>query len=296
MANQFDKNLVIAISSRALFDLEAANKIFETEGLDAYRDYQLANEDVILDEGPGFSLVKNLLSLNEAVGKKVVEVIVMSRNSAETSLRIMNSIDHYNLDIKRMMMSGGEDISRYLKPFRVDLFLSCNEEDVTSAVNRGYAAGVIYNGYKYNDIPEGQIRIAFDADAVLFSAESEEIFQKHGLDAFVQNEIENQDKALEQGPMAGFLMGLAKLQNQLQGTDKIRTAIVTARDKDSGRRVIKTLRKWNININEIFFLSGADKAEVLESFGANIFFDDQEKNALPAASVVPSARVPYKKG
>jgi 5'-nucleotidase len=176
------------------------------------------------------------------------------------------------------------------------LFLSCNEEDVSSAVNRGFAAAVIYNGYKYDDIPEDQIRIAFDADAVLFSAESEEIFQKQGLDAFVQNEIDNQDLALEKGPMAKFLFGLARLQRELSSTDKIRTAIVTARDKDSGRRVIKTLRKWNININEIFFLLGADKADILESFGANIFFDDQEKNALPAAKVVPSARVPYKKG
>ncbi len=296
MTVSFDDYLVVGISTRALFNLEEANSVFEAEGLDAYRDYQIAHEDTILEPGPGFSLVRNLLSLNEAVGKKVVEVIVMSRNSAETSLRIMNSLDYYELDIKRMMMSGGEDISRYLKPFGVDLFLSCNEEDVSSAVNRGFAAAVIYNGYKYNDIPEGQIRIAFDADAVLFSAESEEIYQKHGLDAFVRNEIENQDISLKKGPMAKFLFGLARLQQELSSTDKIRTAIVTARDKDSGRRVIKTLRKWNININEIFFLQGADKADILESFGANIFFDDQEKNALPAAKVVPSARVPYKKG
>ena len=296
MAVSFDDYLVVGISSRALFNLEEANRVFETEGLDAYRDYQIAHEDTVLEPGPGFSLVRNLLSLNETAEKKVVEVIVMSRNSAETSLRIMNSLDYYNLDIKRMMMSGGEDISRYLKPFGVDLFLSCNEEDVSSAVNRGFAAAVIYNGYKYDDIPEDQIRIAFDADAVLFSAESEEIFQKQGLDAFVQNEIDNQDRALEKGPMAKFLFGLARLQRELSSTDKIRTAIVTARDKDSGRRVIKTLRKWNININEIFFLQGADKADILESFGANIFFDDQEKNALPAAKVVPSARVPYKKG
>lgn len=296
MAVSFDDYLVVGISSRALFNLEEANRVFETEGLDAYRDYQIAHEDTVLEPGPGFSLVRNLLSLNETAEKKVVEVIVMSRNSAETSLRIMNSLDYYNLDIKRMMMSGGEDISRYLKPFGVDLFLSCNEEDVSSAVNRGFAAAVIYNGYKYDDIPEDQIRIAFDADAVLFSAESEEIFQKQGLDAFVQNEIDNQDLALEKGPMAKFLFGLARLQRELSSTDKIRTAIVTARDKDSGRRVIKTLRKWNININEIFFLQGADKADILESFGANIFFDDQEKNALPAAKVVPSARVPYKKG
>ena len=145
MAVSFDNYLVVGISSRALFDLEEANKIFETQGLDAYREYQIQHEDDILKPGAGFGLVKNLLNINEKTSKKLVEVIVMSRNSAETSLRIINSLKHYGFDIGRMVMSGGEDISRYLKAFGVDLFLSCNENDVSNAINAGFPAGLIYN-------------------------------------------------------------------------------------------------------------------------------------------------------
>lgn len=187
MSVSFDDFLVVGISSRALFNLELANQIFEKEGLDAYRDYQLAHEEEVLEPGPGFSLVKKLLDLNQTLGKKAVEVIVMSRNSAETSLRIIHSLDHYQLDIGRMVMSGGQSISRYLKAFGVDLFLSVNEEDVANAINDGFPAGLIYTHESYPFVPDHQIRIAFDADAVLFSADSEKIYKQSGLDAFVEN-------------------------------------------------------------------------------------------------------------
>lgn len=290
----FDEYLVIGISSRALFDLEEANQIFETQGLDAYREYQIAHEEDILQPGTGFSLVKNLLDINAKTSKKLVEVIVMSRNSAETSLRIINSLEHYGFDVGRMVMSGGEDISRYLKAFGVDLFLSCNENDVSNAINAGFAAGLIYNSKKNYEFPSNQIRIAFDADAVLFSAESERIYKSKGLDAFVENELEKEDEELPQGPMAKFLFSLSRVQKLSKDSSLVRTAIVTARDKNTGKRVIKTLRKWGVIVDEVFFLQGANKAEVLECFGANIFFDDQDVHALPASQVVPSARVPYK--
>ena len=296
MAVSFDDYLVVGISSRALFDLEQANKIFEEQGLDAYREYQIKHEDDILKPGSGFGLVKNLLNINDKTSKKLVEVIVMSRNSAETSLRIINSLKHYDLDVGRMVMSGGEDISRYLKAFGVDLFLSCNEHDVSNAINAGFPAGLIYNANTIYDFPNDQIRIAFDADAVLFSPESEKIYKQKGLDAFVANEEKHQDKALKQGPMAKFLFSLSTLQKHCKEQNLLRTAIVTARDKNAGIRVIKTLRKWNIIVDEVFFLQGANKADVLECFGANIFFDDQDVHTLPASKVVPSARVPYKKG
>ncbi len=294
MGVSFDDFLVIGISSRALFDLEKANEIFESEGLEAYRDYQLAHEDEILDQGAGFQLVENLLNINKILNKKVVEVIVMSRNSAETSLRVIHSLEHYQLDVGRMVMSGGESISRYLQAFGVDLFLSVNEEDVSQAIQDGFAAGLIYSHRAYQNLPDHQIRIAFDADAVLFSADSEKIYKKDGLDAFVENEVQKQDIALKQGPMAHFLFGLSKIQNLCKDKKLIRTAIVTARDRNAGVRVIKTLRKWQIDVDEVFFLQGAKKADVLACFGAHIFFDDQEVHAKPASEVVPSARVLYK--
>ncbi len=293
MSVSFNDYLVIGISSRALFDLEEANTIFETQGLDAYRDYQFEHENEVLKPGSGFSLIKNLLDINKRMNKKLVEIIVMSRNSSETSLRILKSLEYYGLDIGRMAMSGGENVARYLKPFEIDLFLSANEEDVTNALQQGVPAGLIYPSDSYTEIPDGQIRIAFDADAVLFSKDSEDIFQAEGLEAFVQNEVENQNKALQEGPLAKFLFSLSRLQQACKGENVLRTAIVTARDKNTGVRVIKTLRKWHIVIDEIFFLQGANKASILQCFGAHIFFDDQDVHAKPASQVVPSARVPY---
>ncbi|MDO4465878.1 MAG: 5'-nucleotidase [Bacillota bacterium] len=295
MSVSFEDYLVIGISSRALFDLEEANNIFEREGLDAYRKYQIEHEEDILKPGTGFELIKNFLAINQVVEKKLVEVIVMSRNSAETSLRILNSLEYYGLEIGRMALSGGENIAKYLKAFGTDLFLSCHEEDVAQAINEGIAAGLIYSGANYRSQDE-QIRIAFDADAVLFSAASEKIYKTKGLDAFVENEIRKQDEALEEGPFAKFLFALSNLQKICKENKRIRTAIVTARDKNSGKRILKTLRSWDIVVDEVFFLQGANKRDVLECFGANIFFDDQEIHALPASEVVPSARVPYKKG
>ena len=258
MAVSFTDYLVIGISSRALFDLEEANEIYEKDGLDAYRKYQIEHEDEILKPGTGFNLVKNLLNINKKLDNKQVEVIVMSRNSAETSLRIMNSLDYYGLEIGRMVMSGGESISKYLKVFDVDLFLSCNEQDVSDAINAGFPAGIIYNSTK-DYVNNEQIRIAFDADAVLFSAESEKIYQKDGLEAFVENEVLNQDVALKKGPLTKFLFGLSRLQKLSMDQPLIRTAIVTARDRNAGKRIIKTLFKWNVFVDEVFFLQGAKK-------------------------------------
>ncbi len=283
--------LVVGISSRALFNLEKENEVFETQGLDAYRTYQIEHEQETLEPGPGFTLVKNLLQINDAMNKKLVEVIVMSRNSAETSLRVLHSLDAYHLDIGRMAMSGGEPISKYLKAFDVDLFLSCNEEDVSLALNSGCPAGLIYPSSKLYKNDSNQIRIAFDADAVLFSNESEQIYQEQGLDAFVENEVKNRNIDLKEGPMTKFLYRLSQLQNACSQQNLIRTAIVTARDRNAGVRIIKTLRHWNIIVDEVFFLQGANKASILEQFGANIFFDDQDVHAKPASKVVPSARV-----
>ena len=176
MSVSFENYLVVGISSRALFNLEKENEVFEKEGLDAYRDYQIVHENDVLSPGSGFALVKNLLNINKLANRKLVEVIVMSRNSADTSLRIIHSLEHYDMDIGRMVLSGGEDISRYLSAFGVDLFLSCNENDVSNAIHVGFAAGMIYARDTKYSFPDNQIRIAFDADAVLFSAESEKIW------------------------------------------------------------------------------------------------------------------------
>lgn len=290
--------LVIGISSRALFNLEEENKLFEEQGLEAYISYQKEHENDILSKGSAFPLVEAFLRLNQPGKKKIVEVIVMSRNSPDTSLRIFQSIQAYNLDITRAALTGGSEIAPYLKAFKTDLFLSANSTDVKQAINNGIAAGRIITGTTSTNDKLDQIRIAFDGDAVLFSAEAERVFQKLGLQAFNDHEKDHANEPLQRGPFANFLMTLSNLQVQFKSTSEspIRTALVTARDAPAHERAIKTLRNWNVRVDEAFFLGGAPKTDVLSAFGAHIFFDDQEIHTAAAAGQVPSAVVPYRDG
>lgn len=292
--------LVIGISSRALFDLEQENAIYEKQGLAAYEEYQIKHENDILQKGSAFQLVKAFLGLNKLQEQRLVEVIVMSRNSPDTSLRIFNSIADYDLDITRAALTGGAPIAPYLHAFKTDLFLSAHSQDVQQAINSDIAAAVILNGTAQGNGKKKveQIRIAFDGDAVLFSADSERIYRQQGLDAFSEHERTNADVPMKEGPFANFLRTIAHIQAQFSDkeTAPIRTALVTARNAPAHERAIKTLRKWNVRVDEAFFLGGVSKKDVLSAFGAHIFFDDQFAHAKPASEVVPAAVVPYREG
>ena len=292
--------LVIGISSRALFNLEQENQIFEEQGLAAYEEYQVKRENDILQKGSAFQLVKAFLGLNKLQDKRLVEVIVMSRNSPNTSLRIFNSIADYELDITRAALTGGAPIAPYLHAFKTDLFLSAYGPDVQQAIDSNIAAGMILtNGAHINTKAKvEQIRIAFDGDAVLFSADSERIYQHHGIDAFTEHERSKADVPMQKGPFANFLMTIAHIQSQFTDTESspIRTALVTSRNAPAHERAIKTLREWGVRVDEAFFLGGVSKKEVLSAFGAHIFFDEQYTHAEPASEVVPAAVVPYRDG
>ncbi len=302
MAYDLSNYLVIGISSRALFDLSKENEIYETQGLEAYCKYQLEHENDILRPGTGYALIEAMLKINQIdAAKRRTEVVIVSRNSADTSLRISNSIDHYKLDITRAAFTGGEPVAKYLNAFDVDLFLSATEEDVQAAVESNVASGLIYDAPSKNTTkPLEQIRIAFDGDAVLFSEESEIIYQQQGLEAFIAHEKLNATLPLPEGPFAKLLKTLSFLQFDLNGTFQgpppIRTALVTARNSPAHERVIRTLRAWNVRIDETFFLGGVSKDRVLASFAPHIFFDDQHRHCDDASRVVPTARVPYPKG
>lgn len=289
--------MVIGISSRALFDLTKENEIFEREGLESYCRYQVEHEQDILKPGPGFRLVKALLHLNElADNDDLVEVIIMSRNSPDTSLRVFNAIAHYGLDITRSVLVSGASLAPYLSAFHTDLFLSACEEDVQSAIDSGIAAGIICTDQTPQVIPmpTSEIRIAFDGDAVLFADESEAIYKQQGLDAFEENERVHAREPLAEGPFAGFLMKLSNLQRKLGTQDcPVRTALVTSRSAPAHERVIRTMRAWNVRVDEAFFLGGLEKKDFLKAFGAQIFFDDQKIHTQSAAVEVPAARVPY---
>lgn len=308
MADSLKKRLVIGVSTRTLFCLHTENKIFEEQGVEAYSAYQREHEKDILKPGPGFALIQSLLHLNKLPGQENrVEVILMSKNSPDISLRIFHSIEHYGLPITRAVFLSGGSLAPYLNAFQTDLFLSACEEDVQSAIDAGIAAGIICHeplgGYRRQmeqqdavkeDMP-GQIRIAFDGDAVLFSDEAEQVYKEQGLAAFENNEKEKADQPLCAGPFARFLKIISDIQQEFDADSApIRTALVTARCAPAHERVIRTLRAWNVRIDEAFFLGGLSKREVLSAFGAQIFFDDQPLNAKAAAEVVPAARVPLR--
>lgn len=299
MAYDLENKLVVGVSSRTLFDLTYENKIFEEDGVEAYSRYQTEHEDELLLPGPGFPLVRALLNLNELPGMEGrVEVIIMSRNNPDSSLRVFKSIAHYGLRITRAVLAGGASLAPYLAAFKTDLFLSACEEDVQRAIDSNIAAGIICTeGITTYDCEHRirQIRVAFDGDAVLFSDESERIFREKGLEAFEENERRNADNPMQAGPFAKFLKTLSELQKNCSGKEApIRTALVTTRCAPAHERVIRTLRAWDVRIDEVFFLGGIRKRDVLQAFGAHIFFDDQQTHTVPASEVVPAARVPYR--
>jgi 5'-nucleotidase len=292
MKDHHSNRLVVGISSRALFDLTESNAIFEKNGIDYYSKHQIENENTILKPGVAFNLVKKLLNLNIELKENWVEVILLSRNSADTGLRVFNSIKHYGLNITRAAFTSGRSPYRYLSAFGAHLFLSANPEDVESALNAGYAAATILPSSQSNS-DSGLLKIAFDGDAVIFSDEAEKIYQQQGLAAFNENEISAAKHPLQAGPFKGFLAALHELQKKFSADScPIRTALVTARQAPSHERVILTLRNWNIRIDEAFFLGGLNKSEFLASFKADIFFDDQQGHCQLACQWVPTGHVP----
>jgi 5'-nucleotidase len=288
--------LTVAISSRALFDLEESHRVFETEGVDAYCRYQIDREDERLAPGVAFGLVQKLLRINEGPGGKVqVEVVLISRNNADTGLRVFNSIQHYELSITRAAFTGGHSPYRYVRPFNAHLFLSADQQDVSNALEAGVAAATILPSKSaISPSDEPQVRIAFDGDAVLFSDEAERIYKSQGLEAFTAAEIAAANDPLPGGPFKDFLAALHRIQsNYSQNASPIRTALFTARSAPAHERVVRTLRAWDIRIDEAVFLGGMEKGEFLRTFGADIFFDDQRGHCDSARDHVPTGHVPH---
>lgn len=285
--------LVVAISSRALFDLEEGHRIFVNQGLEAYSRYQIQHEDDLLDPGVAFALAKKLLRLNGDQKEPRVELILLSHNSADTGLRIFNSIQHYALGISRAAFTNGAAPWRYVEPFSADLFLSAEPEDVVAALDAGHAAAAIVPS-RIEPSMSGQLRIAFDGDAVLFSDEAERVYQEQGLQAFAASEKAQAREPLSGGPFKRFLAALQRIQADYSPDQSpIRTALVTARSAPAHERVIRTLRAWHIRIDEALFLGGLPKGAFLKTFGADIFFDDQRGHVEAAASYVTTGHVPH---
>ncbi|MFK8013193.1 MAG: 5'-nucleotidase [Marinicellaceae bacterium] len=295
----YDPVLVIAVSSRTLFDLSDEHDIYLNSGVDQYRSHQLEHEKEILNPGVAFPLVQKLLAIKHPkTNVSLVEVVLVSRNNGDTGLRIFNSIQHYNLNIQRAAFSNGKSPFAYLKAFGAHLFLSAHNRDVELALKAGYASAHLLTRKLDQESllkKKSQVRIAFDGDAVLFSDESEKIYKQEGLAAFKANEQKQADVPLSGGPFKPFLQALHQLQSLFKVDETpIRTALVTARSAPSHARVILTLRKWGIRIDEALFLGGLDKSEFLKAFKADIFFDDQLIHVKSASKhQLTSGHVPH---
>jgi 5'-nucleotidase len=289
-----EHRLIVAISSRALFDLSESHALFESKGLAAYQDYQREHEDDLLAPGIAFPLVQKLLKLNRYASQTpLVEVILLSRNSSDTGLRIFNSIEHYGLDIIRAAFTNGAPTHPYAQPFGANLFLSAHPEDVNWALQAGVAAATILPSKAPNTQSE-QLRIAFDGDAVIFGDESERVSQEQGLDSFHRHESERALTPLSGGPFRSFLASLHAIQSAFPIEDSpIRTALVTARSAPAHKRVILTLREWGVRLDEALFLGGREKGPFLQAFGADIFFDDSRNNVESARQHVATGHVPH---
>ncbi len=293
-SNQSTNKLVVATSSSALFDLHESDKVYREQGLQAYADYQIARETQPLEPGDAYSLVKKLLRLNELLEtEERVEVILLSRNTADTGLRVFNSIFHHNLPITRAAFTGGAEPYRYMAPFGCQLFLSTNADDVREVLDHGMAAASILPSAKSNNDGD-TLNFAFDGDAVLFSDEAEKVYQSEGLQAFARSEQRSADEPLMGGPFRPFLAALHDLQSEFpKEKSPIRTALVTARSAPAHERVIKTLREWNIRLDESLFLGGMKKSDFLLAYDADVFFDDQAEHCQLASAVTATGHVPH---
>lgn len=309
MALNLSDTLVVGITATALFDLSEADAVFRKKykedkdtAIFEYRQFMLEREDENLEDGTGMPLIRALLQLNKYKKDEeknlLIEVVVMSRNSPETGIQVFNNIRSRGLAITRHAFTGGESVTAYLEAFDVDLFLTTNAKDAQTVRDSDTCAVALVKEPPKNieKIPEGQVRIAFDGDAVIFDESSEIVYKAEGIEEFHKNEDSKQNEPMAEGPYASLLRKLARLQDRLPFSveySPVRIAIVTARNAPAEMRVIKTLRAWGVYVDEIFFLGGLDKSKILRAFKAHIFFDDQDVHLDDTARYIPSGKVPY---
>ena len=282
--------LVVAISSRALFDFEEENSVFEANDDRAYMRLQLERIDQPARPGVAFSLVNKLLAFNDGVPR--VEVVILSRNDPVSGMRVFRSAQHFKLAVQRGVFTRGEPPWRYLRPLAANLFLSTNEADVRQALAVGVPAARVYpQSARASAAHPGEVRIAFDGDAVLFSDEAERVYQAQGLDAFQHHEREHAGMPLAPGPFKPLLEALHRLQREPGAKMRLRTALVTARSAPAHERAIRTLMDWKIEVDEAMFLGGLPKGIFLREFEPDFFFDDQTGHIENAAEHVPAGHV-----
>jgi len=303
MAYPIEEKLVIAVASSALFALDEADAVFREKGVRAYRAYQREHEEDVLAPGVAFPFIRHFLELNAVFPERQpVEAVLLSRNDSDTGMRVFNSIEHYKLGIIRAAFTRGNSPFRYIPAYNVSLFLSANEADVTEALASGYPAGLVLPGSACCGEADSELRVAFDFDGVIADDSAEKVYQTCGIEAFYDSETAQAQTAVSPGPLGDLfrkLGNLRTLEDEREEQDRnyrrfLKTAIVTARSAPAHKRVVSTLRSWNITVDETHFLGGMDKGRILETLRPHIFFDDQVHPHLDSARrFTPSVHIPF---
>lgn len=302
MPYPIERKLVVGVSSNALFDLHEEDSIFRNEGIVAYRKHQIENRDKPLKSGFAFPFIRRFLSINEHYpDEKPVEVVLLSKNSPETGVRIFNSIRHHNLDISRGAFTSGESPFRYIPAYNISLFLSENEEDVIKSINAGYPAGRFVNAKPIVDDGADELRVAFDFDGVIVDDESEQVYQQHGIAKYYEHETAHCTEPHGPGLLADFFKKLAffqKLETKKKDENScynkiLKTAIITARNAPAHERAINTLKAWDVTVDEMFLLGGIEKRRLLEVFKPHLFLDDQLGHLDAKIPDIPLVHIPF---
>ncbi len=303
MAYPIERKLVVGIASSALFDLSESHQIYETKGINDYRAHQEKNIDSPFPKGVAFPFIRRFLSINKAFPKQSpVEVVLLSRNSPETGLRVFRSIQHYGLDVTRAAFMTGRSPHEYLPAFNASLFLSSNEDDVREAIDKDYPAGLVLPSKVYDDELDAELRVAFDFDGVIADDEAESVYKKNNdLIEFQAHETKRQSIPHQPGPLADLFKKLSfmqKLEEKQCGEDLsykkiVRIAIVTARNAPSHERAVTTLKAWEVSADESFFLGGMEKSRILEILKPHMFFDDQRSHLRSPAGDIPMVHIPF---
>lgn len=302
MPYPIEKKLVVGVSTNALFNLQKAEKIFKEHGIEAYKEHQRKYEKTTLKPGPAFPFIRRFLEINKKLKTSPVEVVLLSKNSAETGLRTLHSIKEYGLDITRAAFTSGRSPLHYIPAYNISLFLSTNREDVDKAIDYNYPAGVILNSEVEDDFNDLEFRIAFDFDGVLADDESEKIYHAtDSLDAFHEHESDKAEVPHNPGLLADFLKKISffqKIEDKMSKKDKdykklLRTAVVTARNAPSHERAINTLKSWDINVDDMFFMGGIEKKRVLEVLKPHLFIDDQISHLNTEMKNIPLVHIPF---
>lgn len=303
MPYPIEKKLVVGVSSTALFDLEKEESIFINEGLEKFREFQTKNTKLILNKGLAYPFIKRFLNINNVYNdEKPVEVVLFSKNSPETGMRIFNSIKHYNLDISRAAFTSGKSPFRYIPAYNISLFLSTNEIDVLNAIEAGYPAGRFIKTKVEDDETDTELRVAFDFDGVIADDESERVYADSGqLNLYQQYETTHKQEPLMPGPLGDFFKKLSifqKMESKKQAKDPtyrkiLSTSIITARNAPAHERAINTLKSWNVGVDEMFLLGGINKSRILEVMKPHLFLDDQISHLDPKLLNIPLVHIPF---